>query len=236
VSRQGSLIVLSLLVHGALAVGLGTIRPEQSRAATAIAIAEVKKKVEPPPPAAIAPEPPPKVEHRAVARRAPRTEARPPEAPPPAAAAAAAPLAALPDFGLSLSGGVTGGGVSLPVGGNARASVSGAVRPASASLARNALPEADSCTEAPSKPKPKSVPQPAYPDAARAAGVEGKVRVELTVDETGKVISVRVLQGLGHGLDEAALAAARQASFEPALRCGKPARATFTISMRFTAT
>jgi len=59
--------------------------------------------------------------------------------------------------------------------------------------------------------------------------------VELTVDETGRVVEVRVLQGLGYGLDEAALAAARSATFEPALRCGKPSRATFTISMRFTA-
>ena len=47
------------------------------------------------------------------------------------------------------------------------------------------------------------------------------------------LIGVRVLSGLGYGLDEAALAAAQSASFEPAVRCGKPARATFTISMRF---
>ena len=84
--------------------------------------------------------------------------------------------------------------------------------------------------------RPINVPQPAFTEAARAAGVEGKVRVELTVDETGRVVDVRVLQGLGYGLDEAALSAARSATFEPALRCGKPSRATFTISMRFTAT
>jgi protein TonB len=225
---------LSLLVHGALAAGLGTIRAEQSRAATAIAIAEVKKKPAPPPPAAIDPEPPPKVKQRAVAaRQAPRAETPPPQAPPPTAAT---PLAGLPDLGVSLSGGVTGSGVSLPVGGTPRGAVRSTQGVAGPSMARNALPAADACAEPLTKPKPKSVPQPAYPEAARAAGVEGKVRVELTVDETGRVISVRVLQGLGHGLDEAALSAARQASFEPALRCGKPARATFTISMRFTAT
>jgi periplasmic protein TonB len=67
-----------------------------------------------------------------------------------------------------------------------------------------------------------------------AAGIEGKVRVQLTVDETGRVVDVKLLQGLGYGLDEAALAAARQAEFEPAVRCGKAARATFNISMRFT--
>jgi protein TonB len=78
------------------------------------------------------------------------------------------------------------------------------------------------------------VPQPAYTDRAREAGVEGKVRIELTVDETGRVVAVKVLAGLGYGLDEAAVAAAQSATFEPAIRCGKPSRATFTISMRFT--
>jgi protein TonB len=79
------------------------------------------------------------------------------------------------------------------------------------------------------------VPQPVYTDAARAAGVEGKVRVELTVDETGRVIDVKLIAGLGQGLDEAALSAARNASFSPAQRCGRPVRATFTIAMRFSA-
>ena len=35
------------------------------------------------------------------------------------------------------------------------------------------------------------------------------------------------------GLDEAALSAARSATFEPAQHCGKPTRATFTLGMRF---
>ncbi len=42
-------------------------------------------------------------------------------------------------------------------------------------------------------------------------------------------------QRLGYGLDEAAVQAAQSATFEPAVRCGKPTRATFTISMRFSA-
>lgn len=93
----------------------------------------------------------------------------------------------------------------------------------------------DPCSDSATKPKPLSVPQPVYTDAARAAGIEGKVRVELTVDETGRVVDVKVIQGLGHGLDEAALSAARGASFSPAQRCGRPVRATFNIAMRFSA-
>jgi protein TonB len=107
--------------------------------------------------------------------------------------------------------------------------------PVRRALAQAPLPAIDDCADPPAKPKPVSVPQPAYTEAARAAAVEGKVRVELTVDEAGRVVSVRVLSGLGHGLDEAAVAAAKAATFQPAVRCGKPTRATFTISMRFSA-
>lgn len=239
-ARQSSLIALSLLAHGALALGLGAIRPEQTRAATAIELAEIpKKKAAPPeePPAAPPPPPsePPKPARRALNRPA---ATPPPAAPPPAAEAptpASTPASALPDFGLTLSGGVTGGGgIALPAAGPARAPTSPAVNPRPKVLA-NAVRPSDGCDEVASKPKPRNVVQPSYPDSARAAGVEGRVRVELTVDETGKVVAVRVLSGLGHGLDEAAVAAAKQSTFEPALRCGKPVRATFTISMRFRA-
>ncbi|HWZ88926.1 MAG TPA: TonB family protein, partial [Polyangiaceae bacterium] len=140
---------------------------------------------------------------------------------------------ALPDFGVSLTGGVNGTGVALPNGGGgpARERTSEKVVRKAAPVAA-ALPT-DGCDEPPVKPKPISVPQPAYTDEAQAAAVEGKVRVQLTVDESGKVIEVKLIQGLGHGLDEAALQAARRATFEPALRCGRPAQATFTIAMRF---
>lgn len=91
----------------------------------------------------------------------------------------------------------------------------------------------DVCAEPLQKAKAKSVPQPAYPPAAREAGVEGKVRVEVTIDATGAVTSARVVSGLGHGLDEAALSAARSATFSPATQCGKPVGSTFVIGMRF---
>jgi protein TonB len=83
------------------------------------------------------------------------------------------------------------------------------------------------------KPKPKGVPSPAYTAAAREANVEGKVRIEVTVGPDGAVKSARVIAGLGYGLDEAALAAARRGTFEPGTRCGKPVTATFVIAMRF---
>lgn len=238
-SSRSIFIAASFVVHGALAYGVGKLEVKKARGATAIEIAEVKKpaKKPPPPPAKIDP-PPKKPEPPARERRA--AAAPPPEAPPPPADTPppTGPINDLPDFGVSLSGGVDGTGIALPVGGSTRSPAREvkAAAPAPKKLqpvaaANDAL---DPCSEPPAKPKPRNVPQPAGTEAARAAGVEGKVRVQLTVDETGRVVDVKLLQGLGYGLDEAALGAARQAEFEPAVRCGKPTRATFNISMRFT--
>jgi protein TonB len=238
VSGRTVFISVSLGAHVAMAFGIDNIDAKQGRVATAIEIAETKRpaKKTPPPPAKVdpprKPEPPTRERRAAAARQA---EAPPPEVPPPTNPA---PISDLADFGLSLSGGVDGTGVALPGAGK------GSGGPRATGPATKAAPRklaavepalsADPCQEPAAKPKPRNVPQPVGTEAARAAGVEGKVRVQLTVDETGHVVDVKLLQGLGYGLDEAALAAARRAEFEPAVRCGKAARATFNISMRFT--
>ncbi len=217
---------VSVLAHAALAVGINKIEAKTVHEATAIEFAEVAPPPPPPTPIEAKPTPePPQKATRKVAAEAPAPTEAPPETPQLGAA--------LPDFGLSLSGGVGGEGIAVPA-------AAAAPRPVAAPVVKRELSAApadvpvDACSEQ-TKPKPKNVPQPAYTAAASAAAVEGKVRLSLTVDEQGNVIDVKVLQGLGYGLDEAALDAARQASFEPALACGKPVRATFTISMRFSA-
>ncbi len=230
--RSSTLYVMSFVLHGAGWLVAGSIEAKSTRLPTAIQVTEVKKKK--PPPAKVEekkPErekPKPRMQKAAAAEPLPELEAAP-----------KAPLEALPDFGLTLSGGVGGDGIAIPAGPISNAATQpklAAQRPVKRTLSPvgAATPVGDACDEPAIKPKPVNVPQPAFTEAARAANVEGKVRVELTVDETGRVVEVRVLQGLGYGLDEAALAAARAATFEPALRCGKPTRATFTISMRFT--
>ncbi|MET0791307.1 MAG: TonB family protein [Polyangiaceae bacterium] len=230
-ARRSGLLILSLAVHGALGIGVASIEIKKSRASTAISYAETKKK-KPPEPAKVDPTPPDKPPpSRALARRAAPAPAEA-EAPPKSADTPAA-FDGLPDFGVSLTGGINGTGIALPVGGGGPArerTIEKVVRKAAPVAA--VLPS-DGCDDPPAKPKPISVPQPGYTDDAQAAAIEGKVRVQLTVDETGKVVDVKLIAGLGHGLDEAALAAARRATFEPALHCGKPTQATFTISMRF---
>jgi TonB family protein len=55
-----------------------------------------------------------------------------------------------------------------------------------------------------------------YPAEAKSLGIEGTIRVRLLVDQTGTVKSASLLNRLGHGLDELALAKAKQIEFEPA--------------------
>ncbi|PYU22292.1 MAG: hypothetical protein DMG30_15240 [Acidobacteria bacterium] len=65
-----------------------------------------------------------------------------------------------------------------------------------------------------------SKPIPVYTDEARKLRIEGEVLVEVIFRASGQVQTVRVVQGLGHGLDEAALHAAEQLRFKPALQEG----------------
>ena len=60
------------------------------------------------------------------------------------------------------------------------------------------------------KAKPQALIQAAYSDDARAAGIEGRVRVQITIDASGAVVDTKLVSGLGHGLDEAALASLRR--------------------------
>ncbi|HEY4156512.1 MAG TPA: TonB family protein [Polyangiaceae bacterium] len=70
----------------------------------------------------------------------------------------------------------------------------------------------------------------AYTAAARAAGVEASVPLEIVVSPSGAVASARSLTTVGYGLDEAALDGVRQYRFAPARRAGLPV----AVRMRFT--
>lgn len=72
-----------------------------------------------------------------------------------------------------------------------------------------------------------------YPEIAKRAGVEGKVYVLAFVDETGEVTSVKIIKGLGAGLDEAALNAVKQTKFKPGKQRGKPVKVQVSIPIIF---
>src|SRR5271165_392760 len=65
-------------------------------------------------------------------------------------------------------------------------------------------------------------PRPVYTEEGRRLKVEGEVLVEVVFTATGQIRIVRIVQGLGHGLDESAVRAAEQIQFRPALKNGQP--------------
>jgi Ca-activated chloride channel family protein len=77
------------------------------------------------------------------------------------------------------------------------------------------------------------LPVPIYPPAARNSGAQGKVVVEVTIDEQGKVVEARAVSGHSFLL-QAAVQAARQARFTPALLSGQPVKVKGTINYLFT--
>jgi periplasmic protein TonB len=54
------------------------------------------------------------------------------------------------------------------------------------------------------------------------AGLEGDVVVEVTIDSNGNVISTKLLQGIGHGIEQKVLATVEQWKFKPATEDGLP--------------
>jgi protein TonB len=77
--------------------------------------------------------------------------------------------------------------------------------------------------------------EPSYPKLAKEAGAEGAVWVEVLVDRTGRVARARIVRSeAGRILEEAALAAARDYLFRPALQQGHPVPAMVVIPFRFT--
>ena len=122
--------------------------------------------------------------------------------------------------------------------GSSRVSAHGAVR-------QGGFGDADAAATAQARPKPAeqapkvlpaeiiSKPLPVYTEEARKLRVEGEVLLEVIFEASGQVRVLRVVRGLGHGLDEAAVRAAEQIRFKPALRDGQPADSTAVLHIIF---
>jgi Ca-activated chloride channel family protein len=77
-----------------------------------------------------------------------------------------------------------------------------------------------------------SLPKPQYPPGARSVRAAGMVTVEVLLDEEGKVISARAVDGSPF-LRQAAVIAARQARFSPTVLSGKPVKVAGVITYKF---
>ena len=65
-------------------------------------------------------------------------------------------------------------------------------------------------------------PRPEYTAEGRSMKIEGDVVIDLVFLANGSIQINRVVNGLGHGLDESAVRAAQQIKFKPAKREGEP--------------
>ena len=75
--------------------------------------------------------------------------------------------------------------------------------------------------------------EPEFSEQARKAKVSGNVLVNLWVDERGNPSHVRVLRGIGLGLDEKAVEAVKQYKFKPALENGRPVLVELNVDVTF---
>ncbi len=109
--------------------------------------------------------------------------------------------------------------------------LAGSLSPATA-RAQGAQPAAPTVT----MPVVKRNEGAVYPKAALDAGIHETVEVPLllTIDATGVVTRAEVEKPVGHGFDEAAVAAAQRLLFDPAVRDGKPVPARIRFVYRFT--
>jgi len=225
--------VVAAAVHAALA--LATLRGEKAPAPPRPASSPVVLQFTPRPPA---PEPAPAPPETApaapaararptVARRAPRRSAPAPvpaapaeaPAPAPASQAAAAPR---PVFGVTMSSTTevaAPGAVALAAG-----DLGGSPSGSSHAARTGASPGAPGPTTGAEIGSLPSVDGDAcgraarYPRDAEENGIEGDVRLRVSLNERGAVSAVRVLSGPGHGLEEAAAEALRhRCKFSPAI-------------------
>src|SRR5580692_9544820 len=84
-----------------------------------------------------------------------------------------------------------------------------------------------------SAPQPVSTPDPDYTEEARRAKRQGTCTLWLIVDSAGHPRDIRVVHGLGFGLDAKAMEAVQQWRFDPALKDGKPVSVQISIEVEF---
>jgi periplasmic protein TonB len=84
-----------------------------------------------------------------------------------------------------------------------------------------------------SAPQAVSTPDPEYTDEARNAKTQGTCILWLIVDEKGFPRNIRVVRGLGFGLDAKAIEAVKQWRFQPAMKDGRPVNVQISVEVGF---
>jgi TonB family protein len=75
--------------------------------------------------------------------------------------------------------------------------------------------------------------KPGFTQQARNAKIAGNVLVNLVVDQNGIPTNVRVVRGIGHGLDEKAIEAVSKYRFKPSMEHGQPVPVEINVELNF---
>ena len=84
-----------------------------------------------------------------------------------------------------------------------------------------------------SAPQAVSTPTPNYTEEARRTKTQGTCILGLIVDTEGHPRDIRVVRGLGSGLDAKAIEAVERWRFEPAKKDGKPVNVLISVEVSF---
>jgi TonB family protein len=83
-------------------------------------------------------------------------------------------------------------------------------------------------------PELVAITKPAYPSFALDRRVQGRVIVNVTLDEAGKPIDAKVVKSSSIAFESAALTAALKATYKPALGLHGPVKSVVQVPFSFT--
>jgi protein TonB len=228
-------VVAALAAHAGIAYGLTHVRMRPDHRPSWVEMEVRQKKVPPPPPKIVEPPPPP--ERKVIPKKVKVVEP-PPTPPPPNAKPPPEPPKEPPKpiFGVTMSSTTEGdSSMAVPVGNTTmidpKKSGKGPVVPLPAAPPPPPKPSYQPVSELYIKKMPDIDSSACgsaarYPDEAEQLGIEGDVKLRVELDEKGHVHGIKVLSGLGHGLDQTAVYALTHSpacKFSPAIATdGKP--------------
>jgi protein TonB len=222
VRAAGAGTVIAIGLHALLAAGMITIDPARFRAEAPIEI-DIEEnlpppEVKPPPPPPPEEKPPPPPPRPRITQRIPDTTPPPPTPPPPSEEPKTDEPP--PTFGVSLSATTAGdSSVAVPVGNTLMTKPDRKVekpKPASGDGTGQFVPVAEIYIAKHAELISAPSGEENYPSEAKRLGIEGAVKLKLSIDETGRVVHAKVVERAGHGFDEASAKAMLAARFKPA--------------------
>jgi protein TonB len=229
-SRQTAFIVASLLIHAAAFAELRAVsarKPPVRRQPIDLTLRE-------PPPPPPEPEKPKPLDLRKEVQVVKKAALTPPSEPPKSAEPPPPPV-----FGLSMSSVSADGGFAMPTGNTTMIEPSASSRPVKPLSGAGSGGPPVSVTQVSKMPSvvgacPPGNPHSLYTAAALDHEVEGKVVLDIVIDESGQVIDAKVQKGLGYGLDEAAARAMKEkCRFDPAEVNGRKVSTTIRYTFTF---